>query len=116
LPHTSLEHQTREPFGLASTKNQPQPSAWKRPTRAASSDESSAVSMALGWVGGTALGHALPLTPRGPLAVAAAFLPLAFIVALLPTQGAAGKASCPERPPPRWRSASPPRSAPAGRC
>src|SRR4030095_4227281 len=44
------------------------------------------VPMAIGWVGGTVLGHALPLTPRGPLAVAAAFLPLAFIVALLPTQ------------------------------
>jgi branched chain amino acid efflux pump len=44
------------------------------------------IPMAIGWVGGTALGHALPLTPRGPLAVAAAFLPLAFIVALLPTQ------------------------------
>jgi predicted branched-subunit amino acid permease len=42
--------------------------------------------MAIGWVGGTALGHALPLTPHGPLAVAAAFLPLAFVVALLPTQ------------------------------
>jgi predicted branched-subunit amino acid permease len=42
--------------------------------------------MAIGWVGGTALGYALPVTPRGPLAVAAAFLPLAFIVALLPTQ------------------------------
>jgi predicted branched-subunit amino acid permease len=42
--------------------------------------------MAIGWIGGTALGHALPLTPRGPLAVAAAFLPLAFIVILLPTQ------------------------------
>lgn len=44
------------------------------------------VPMAIGWVGGTALGCALPVTPRGPLAVAAAFLPLAFIVALLPTQ------------------------------
>jgi predicted branched-subunit amino acid permease len=42
--------------------------------------------MALGWVGGTALGYALPLTPHGPLAVAAGFLPLAFIVALVPTQ------------------------------
>jgi len=42
--------------------------------------------MAIGWIGGTALGHALPLTPRGPLAVAAGFLPLAFIVILLPTQ------------------------------
>jgi len=42
--------------------------------------------MAIGWIGGTALGHALPLQPHGPLAVAAAFLPLAFVVALLPTQ------------------------------
>jgi predicted branched-subunit amino acid permease len=46
----------------------------------------SSVPMALGWIGGTALGHAWPLDPRGPLAVAAAFLPLAFVVALLPTQ------------------------------
>jgi predicted branched-subunit amino acid permease len=44
------------------------------------------VPMAIGWIGGTALGHALPLQPHGPLAVAAAFLPLAFVVALLPTQ------------------------------
>jgi predicted branched-subunit amino acid permease len=44
------------------------------------------VPMAIGWIGGTALGHALPLRPHGPLAVAAAFLPLAFVVALLPTQ------------------------------
>ena len=42
--------------------------------------------MAIGWIGGTALGHALPLTPHGPLAFAAAFLPLAFVAALLPTQ------------------------------
>jgi predicted branched-subunit amino acid permease len=42
--------------------------------------------MAIGWVGGTALGYALPLTLHGPLAVACAFLPLAFVVALLPTQ------------------------------
>jgi predicted branched-subunit amino acid permease len=42
--------------------------------------------MAIGWVGGTALGYALPVTPHGPLAVAAAFLPLAFVVALIPTQ------------------------------
>jgi predicted branched-subunit amino acid permease len=42
--------------------------------------------MAIGWIGGTALGHALPLRPHGPLAVAAAFLPLVFVVALLPTQ------------------------------
>jgi predicted branched-subunit amino acid permease len=42
--------------------------------------------MAIGWVGGTTLGYALPLTPHGPLAVAAGFLPLAFVVALVPTQ------------------------------
>jgi predicted branched-subunit amino acid permease len=42
--------------------------------------------MAIGWVAGTALGHALPFTPHGPLAVGAAFLPLAFVVALIPTQ------------------------------
>ena len=42
--------------------------------------------MAIGWIGGTALGYVLPLTPHGSLALAAAFLPLAFIAALLPTQ------------------------------
>ena len=42
--------------------------------------------MAIGWIGGTALGYALPLKPHGPLAVAAAFLPLAFVAALLHTQ------------------------------
>jgi predicted branched-subunit amino acid permease len=42
--------------------------------------------MAIGWIGGTALGYAVPLNPHGPMAVAAAFLPLAFIVVLLPTQ------------------------------
>ena len=44
------------------------------------------MALALGWVGGTVAGYGLPLEPRGPLAVAAAFLPLAFVVALLPTQ------------------------------
>ena len=44
------------------------------------------VPMAIGWIGGTALGYAMPLTPHGPVAVAAAFLPLAFIASLLPTQ------------------------------
>ena len=44
------------------------------------------VPMAIGWIGGTAVGYAVPLAPGGPLAVAAAFLPLAFIVVLLPTQ------------------------------
>lgn len=46
----------------------------------------SSIPMAIGWIGGTALGHVLPLQPHGPLALAAAFLPLAFVVALLPTQ------------------------------
>jgi predicted branched-subunit amino acid permease len=46
----------------------------------------SGIPMAIGWIGGTALGHALPLQPHGPLAVAAGFLPLAFVAALLPTQ------------------------------
>lgn len=46
----------------------------------------SSIPMAIGWIGGTALGYAVPLDPHGPLAVAAAFLPLAFIVVLLPTQ------------------------------
>jgi predicted branched-subunit amino acid permease len=44
------------------------------------------VPMAVGWVGGTALGRAVPLSPHGALAAAAGFLPLAFIVVLLPTQ------------------------------
>lgn len=46
----------------------------------------SSTPMAIGWIGGTALGHVLPLQPQGPLAIAAAFLPLAFVVALLPSQ------------------------------
>ena len=46
----------------------------------------SSLPMAIGWIGGTALGYALPLTPHGPLALAAAFLPLVFVAALLPTQ------------------------------
>ena len=44
------------------------------------------VPMAVGWMGGTALGYGLPLAPGGPLSVAAALLPAAFIVTLLPTQ------------------------------
>jgi predicted branched-subunit amino acid permease len=46
----------------------------------------SSVPMAIGWIGGTAVGYALPLAPHGSLSVAAAFLPLAFVAALLPTQ------------------------------
>lgn len=42
--------------------------------------------MALGWVGGTVLGYALPGQPTGALAVAAAALPLSFMAALLPAQ------------------------------
>jgi predicted branched-subunit amino acid permease len=42
--------------------------------------------MAIGWMGGTALGYGLPLKPGGPLAIAAALLPAAFIVTLLPSQ------------------------------
>jgi predicted branched-subunit amino acid permease len=42
--------------------------------------------MAIGWMGGTALGYGLPLNPGGPFAVAAALLPAAFIVTLLPSQ------------------------------
>jgi len=46
----------------------------------------SSIPMAIGWIGGTALGYGLPLQPAGALSVAAALLPLAFIVTLLPTQ------------------------------
>jgi predicted branched-subunit amino acid permease len=42
--------------------------------------------MAIGWMGGTALGYGLPLAPGGPLAAAAALLPAAFIATLLPTR------------------------------
>lgn len=44
------------------------------------------VPMAIGWIAGTGLGYALPLKPGGPLAIAAALLPAAFVVTLLPTQ------------------------------
>ena len=53
------------------------------------------VPMATGWIAGTALGHALPLQPHGPLAAAATFLPLAFISSLLPTQGQGFKSLLP---------------------
>ncbi len=42
--------------------------------------------MAIGWVGGTGLGYALPLNPGGPLAMAAALLPAVFVATLLPAQ------------------------------
>jgi predicted branched-subunit amino acid permease len=44
------------------------------------------VPMVMGWVGGTVFGYLLPMKPQGALAVAATFLPLGFIVTLLPTQ------------------------------
>ena len=42
--------------------------------------------MAIGWISGTGLGYELPLKPGGPLAIAAALLPAAFVVTLLPIQ------------------------------
>jgi predicted branched-subunit amino acid permease len=51
--------------------------------------------MALGWVGGTVLGFLLPGQPQGPLAVAAAFLPLSFIAALLPSQWKGARTALP---------------------
>jgi predicted branched-subunit amino acid permease len=44
------------------------------------------IPMAMGWMGGTALGCILPLAPEGPVTVAAALLPAAFVVSLLPSQ------------------------------
>jgi 4-azaleucine resistance transporter AzlC len=44
------------------------------------------VPMVTGWVAGTAIGHVMPVKPGGALAVAASFLPLAFIVTLMPSQ------------------------------
>jgi predicted branched-subunit amino acid permease len=38
------------------------------------------------WVTGTAAGHALGIAPTGPVAAAASFLPLGFMVALIPAQ------------------------------
>jgi predicted branched-subunit amino acid permease len=46
----------------------------------------SSLAMAMGWVGGTGLGYALPFNPHGPIALAAVFLPLVFVASLLPTQ------------------------------
>jgi branched chain amino acid efflux pump len=42
--------------------------------------------MAIGWVAGTAIGYALPLTPGGALTLAASLLPGLFIITLLPDQ------------------------------
>ncbi len=44
------------------------------------------VPMAIGWVGGTALAYAAPLTANGSLRLAAALLPVMFIATLLPSQ------------------------------
>ncbi|MGW1424510.1 AzlC family ABC transporter permease [Bradyrhizobium manausense] len=44
------------------------------------------IPMAVGWIGGTVIGYDLPLAPGGPLMAAAALLPAAFIVTLLPGQ------------------------------
>jgi predicted branched-subunit amino acid permease len=49
------------------------------------------VPMAIGWIAGTGLGYELPLKPGGPLAIAAALLPAAFVVTLIPTQWRGGK-------------------------
>jgi predicted branched-subunit amino acid permease len=46
----------------------------------------SSVPMAVGWIGGTALAYAVPVRPTGAIAVAAALIPLAFMVTLLPGQ------------------------------
>jgi predicted branched-subunit amino acid permease len=51
--------------------------------------------MALGWVGGTLLGYLLPSQPHGPAAIAAAFLPLSFIAALLPSQWQGARTALP---------------------
>lgn len=42
--------------------------------------------MAIGWIGGTALGYAVPGAAGIPLAKVAAMLPIIFIVTLLPSQ------------------------------
>src|SRR5258707_5856331 len=45
----------------------------------------SSLPMAIGWIGGTAPGYALPLKPHGPLAGAAPVLPPSVFPPLLPT-------------------------------
>lgn len=42
--------------------------------------------MYFGWVAGTGIGHTLNLAPSGPMAAAATFLPLGFIIAMIPSQ------------------------------
>lgn len=46
----------------------------------------SGLAMYLGWVAGTTAGHMLGLAPSGPLALGIAFLPLGFMVAIVPSQ------------------------------
>ena len=46
----------------------------------------SSVPMAVGWIGGTALAYAAPLTASGPLSLVGALLPVMFIATLLPSQ------------------------------
>ena len=55
----------------------------------------SSLPMAVGWVGGTALAYALPVRPVGPVAVAAALLPLCFIATVLPVQWRGPKTAWP---------------------
>jgi predicted branched-subunit amino acid permease len=45
-----------------------------------------AVPMYVGWVAGTLVGHLLDFAPSGPIAAAAAFTPLGFIIAMVPSQ------------------------------
>jgi predicted branched-subunit amino acid permease len=42
--------------------------------------------MWLAWVAGTAAGHSFVIEPKGPLAAAAAFMPLALVASLIPLQ------------------------------
>lgn len=52
------------------------------------------IPMAIGWMGGTAIGYDLPLAPGGPLMAAAALLPAAFVVTLLPAQWRGRRSIC----------------------
>src|SRR5260370_10250833 len=45
----------------------------------------SSLPMAIGWIGGTPLGYALPLHPHGPVAHPAPLFPLRFLEPLPPT-------------------------------
>jgi predicted branched-subunit amino acid permease len=55
----------------------------------------SSLPMAIGWIGGTAIGYALPLKSGGFLAPAAALLPVAFVATMLPTQWSGKKTVLP---------------------